>query len=321
MNFKKLFPLRPARAEELPNLSVKTHKHRFAISQLLITHYSLLSVIIMPELPEVETVVRRLRKPLIGQRIVRAQVSWARTIEAPSAATFCRHVRGAEFVAIERRGKYLLFELSSGETMLAHLRMTGDFVVCEADAERDRYMRVRWVLANGVELRYTDTRKFGRIVLTAQPDEWLGHLGPEPLSPSFTPKALAKILEGRATPIKPLLLNQERIAGLGNIYADEALHYARIHPQRAAHTLRVNEVKQLHQGIRAVLRKGIRLGGSTLYDHRFFDPFGKPGRMQNEFVVYHDPRREEKCCPRCGARIAHQIIAQRTAHFCPRCQR
>ena len=275
----------------------------------------------MPEMPEVETVVRGLRPHLVGQRIVRAQVWWSRTIAQPSAAAFTRRVRGQTIEALGRRAKYLLFHLDGGDTLITHLRMTGDFTLSEASAPRDRYTRVSFQLSNGKALWFTDIRKFGRITLTADPDSVLGHLGPEPLARTFTPQTLTAIVRDRATPIKPLLLNQERIAGLGNIYSDEALHYARIHPRRAAGSLTAREVKRLHEGIQFVLRKGIRLGGSTLYDYRFRDPFGKPGRMQEEFVVYHDPRREEKMCPRCGTRIAHQVIAQRSAHFCPRCQR
>jgi formamidopyrimidine-DNA glycosylase len=275
----------------------------------------------MPELPEVETVVRRLRPTLVGRRIERAQVLWARTIESPSASAFTRRVRGQTIASVERRAKYLLFKLASGDTLITHLRMTGDFVLQAAGAKLDPYVRVRFQLDGGPELWFSDVRKFGRIALTDAPDEFLGHLGPEPLARRFTPNALAEILRGRPTPIKPFLLNQERIAGLGNIYADEALHYAGIDPRRTAGSLTRAEVARLHEGIRFVLRKGIRLGGSTLYDSRFRDPFGKAGRMQEEFVVYHDPRRERKICPRCGGRIAHLVIAQRSAHFCPGCQR
>ncbi len=274
----------------------------------------------MPELPEVETVVRRLRPSLVGQRIERVQVLWARTVSLPSVPTFCRRLRGQAFEAIERRAKYLLFNLSGGSTLIAHLRMTGDFELCSACEPVDSYVRARFQLTSGDELRFGDVRKFGRLALTSEPDRLLGHLGLEPLARNFTPAALEKLLRGRTTPIKPFLLNQERIAGLGNIYADEALHYAGIHPQRPAGSLTAPEIEKLHQGIRAVLRQGIRLGGATLQDYRFLDPYGRPGRMQDEFVVYHDPRREHKLCPRCGTPIAHMVIAQRSAHFCPRCQ-
>ena len=275
----------------------------------------------MPELPEVETIVRRLRQPLVGQRIERAQVRWARTIASPSAATFVRRIHGQTVQALDRRAKYLLFHLSGGDTLITHLRMTGDYSLAQDDEPVDAYVRVRFMLANGQELRYSDVRKFGRMALTDQPERLLGHLGPEPLSRRFTPALLAGILRGRLTPIKPFLLNQEHIAGLGNIYADEALHYAAIHPRRPAGSLGRDEVERLHAGIRFVLRKGIRLGGATLYDSRFRDPFGRQGKMQDEFVVYHDPRREQKVCPRCGTRIVHQVIAQRSAHYCPGCQR
>jgi formamidopyrimidine-DNA glycosylase len=275
----------------------------------------------MPELPEVEIIVRRLRPALVGRRIDRAQVLWARTIAMPAPAQFARRVRAQTIVSLGRRAKYLLFKLSSGDTVITHLRMTGDFRFAPAGVKADPYLRVRFVLDDGQELRFTDVRKFGRIALAADTDAVLGHLGPEPLSRRFTPGALAGIVSGRPTPIKPFLLNQERIAGLGNIYADEALHYAAIHPTRAAGSLRPKEIKKLHEGIQFVLRKGIRLGGSTLYDRRFRDPFGKPGQMQEEFAVYYDPRRERKICARCGTPIVLQVIGQRSAHFCPRCQR
>ncbi len=275
----------------------------------------------MPELPEVQTIANRLRHALAGRRIERAQVFWSRTVALPSAAAFTRRLRGQTFESVGRRAKYLLFDLSSGDVLIAHLRMTGDFSLQPAGKPPDPYVRARFALSGGQDLWFTDVRKFGRIALTRDPDALLGHLGPEPLSRRFTPAALAAILRGRGTPIKTLLLNQERIAGLGNIYADEALHYAGIHPQRPSGSLSAAEVARLHEGIRYVLRKGIRLGGSTLADRRYRDPFGNPGKMQDEFVVYHDPRREEKVCPRCGARITHLVIAQRSAHFCPGCQR
>jgi formamidopyrimidine-DNA glycosylase len=275
----------------------------------------------MPELPEVETIVRRLRPALIGRRIERAHVLWARTIATPSAAQFARRLRGQTIDSLGRRAKYLLFNLSSGDTVMTHLRMTGDFSFAPAGEKAGPHLRVRFALDDGQELRFTDVRKFGRISLAPDIEELLGHLGPEPLSRRFTPLVLAEIVKGRPTPIKPFLLNQERIAGLGNIYADEALHYAAIHPRRAAGSLRPQEIKRLHAGIQFVLRKGIRLGGSTLYDRRFRDPFGNAGQMQEEFAVYHDPRREQKICARCGTPIVLQVIAQRSAHFCPGCQR
>jgi len=275
----------------------------------------------MPELPEVETIVRGLRPVLVGRRIERAQVLWARTIATPSAAAFARRLRGQRIESLGRRAKYVLISLSSGETVITHLRMTGDFSLGPVGEQAGAHLRVRFALDDGQELRFTDVRKFGRISLAADSEEVLGHLGPEPLSRRFTPVVLAEVLKDRPTPIKPFLLNQERIAGLGNIYADEALHYAAIHPRRAAGSLRLREIKRLHAGIQFVLRKGIRLGGSTLYDRRFRDPFGNAGRMQEEFAVYHDPRREQKICARCGTLIVLQVIAQRSAHFCPGCQR
>jgi formamidopyrimidine-DNA glycosylase len=275
----------------------------------------------MPELPEVETIVRRLRPALAARRIERAHVYWARTIATPSAAAFVRRVRSQTVESLGRRGKYLLFHLSHGDTLVTHLRMTGDFTLAASGAPADPYARVRFVLDDGLELRFTDVRKFGRLALTDDTDAYLAHLGPEPLARTFTPARLAQILSGRPTLIKPFLLDQGRIAGLGNIYADESLYYAGIHPQRTAGSLTSAEIERLHEGIQTVLRKGIRLGGSTLYDNRFRDPFGRQGRMQEEFVVYHDPRREQKLCPRCGAPIIHRVIAQRNAHFCPECQR
>ena len=275
----------------------------------------------MPELPEVETIVRRLRPALVGRRIERVQVHWPRTIASPTAATFARRVRAQTIESLDRRAKYLLFNLSGGDTVITHLRMTGDFSFGPVGAKPGSHLRVRFALDDGQALLFTDPRKFGRIWLAAEPEQVLGHLGPEPLSRRFTPRLLAEILKDRPTRIKPFLLNQERIAGLGNIYADEALHYAALHPSRAAGSLRPQEIKQLHAGIQFVLRKGIRLGGSTLYEGRYRDPFGQAGRMQEEFAVYHDPRREQKLCARCGTPIVLQVIAQRSAHFCPGCQR
>lgn len=275
----------------------------------------------MPELPEVETVVRRLRPALVGRTIVQADVYWPRTVESPSLPAFRRRVRGRTVTAIDRRAKYLQFRLSGGDTLVAHLRMTGDFSFHSAAERPDAHVRARFRLDDGRALWFSDVRKFGRLALTGDPDGYLSHLGLEPLGRQFTPRALAAVLRGRPTPIKPFLLDQARIAGLGNIYADEALYHAAIDPRRPAGQLLDAEIARLHTAIRFVLRKGIRLGGSTLYDGRFRDPMGKRGQMQEEFVVYHDPRREHKICPRCGTRIAHLVIAQRSAHFCPGCQK
>lgn len=279
----------------------------------------------MPELPEVETVARGLRPHLLSRVFTSVQVLWERTVDRPRVAVFCAALTGARVVDVSRRGKFITIELDTGQTLLTHLRMTGKLLLQPTSPPNDPtnqptadpYARVRFELDDGSWLVFSDTRKFGRMFLVEDPLEVLGDLGPEPLDGSFTPERLAEMLVRRRGRIKPLLLNQSFIAGLGNIYADEALWRARIHPLRTADTLTVDEISALHSGIVSVLDEAIGGGGTSLRDNQYRRPDGGSGAYQDLLAVYG---RASQTCPRCGVTIERIVITQRGSHFCPRCQ-
>ena len=221
---------------------------------------------------------------------------------------------------VDRRGKYLLWRLASGRTLVVHLRMTGSFRHAPTgELPADTHRRATVLLDTGAEVAYRDVRRFGTWELL---DE--GHLrpylatrlGPEPLAPSFSAARLATIAEGRRSPVKAFLLDQRRVAGIGNIYADEALWRARIHPLRPTGELDGDEVARLHRAVRAALRRGVELQGSTLRD--YVTPDGDGGGMQNEFHVYG---RLGEPCDRCGRPIERIVVGGRGTWFCPHCQR
>ena len=270
----------------------------------------------MPELPEVETVVRDLRVPLIGRRIVNMWQDWEPTIHSPGAAEFAARVRGQAITAIDRRGKYILIQLEH-DTLVIHLKMSGRLYVVAAEAanEADKWVHVRFDLDAGRQLRFSDVRKFGRVYLTADVGTLLAHLGPEPLSEEFTLGYFHEGMNGRKRAIKALLLEQEFIAGVGNIYADEALFRAGIHPTTPVHQLTEDDAALLHQTIRDALLLGIQHEGASINWYR--KPDGEKGESQNHFYVYG---RAELPCRQCGARINKMRVAQRGTHFCPECQ-
>ncbi len=274
----------------------------------------------MPELPEVETVRRRLGPVLEGATIARVEIVDSRLTRPVDPAFVADGLVGERIAAVERRGKYLLWRLDSGRTLVVHLRMTGSLRHAPVgELPEDAYRRATLELDTGAEVGYRDVRRFGTWELL---DE--GHLrpylaarlGPEPLAPSFTAARLARLVEGRRAPIKAFLLDQRRIAGIGNIYADEALWRARIHPRRPAGELEADEIARLHRAIRAALRRGVELQGSTLRD--YVTPDGASGRMQREFHVYG---RLGEPCDRCGHPIERTVVSGRGTWFCPHCQR
>jgi formamidopyrimidine-DNA glycosylase len=270
----------------------------------------------VPELPEVETIVRNLRvgsngsPSLVGRRIERVTLRWPGHVASPSAAIFRRRIRGQVVREVSRRGKFLVFPLDRG-TLLVHLKMSGDLTLAAADVPTDRFERTTFHLDQGWELRFSDARKFGRVYLLDSPASLLGGLGPEPLNPDFTASALAERLASRRRALKPLLLDQSFLAGIGNIYADEALHRARLHPLRRSDTLTPEEARRLWRGIRDALRQGLRHNGASL------DWVYRGGEFQNHFRVY---QRTGEPCPVCGADIVRRVIGQRAAHYCPSCQ-
>lgn len=275
----------------------------------------------MPELPEVETFVRELEPDLRGRKVVDAAVHWSKIIAAPAAEEFCQQIVGEEFVTFGRRAKYMLLGFNSGATLIVHLRMTGHLHVLPADAQADKHTHVVMRLDDGCMLHYQDPRKFGRLWLVRDVEPILRKLSAEPLSDAFTTKWLGECLQSRNAPIKALLLDQSISAGVGNIYADESLHLAGIHPTRAGASLKAAEIKKLHAAIRTVLQQGIdkhgsSLGGSVLTNYR--RPNGELGQMQDEFQVYD---RAGEACRKCGKPIERLVIAQRSSHFCGKCQK
>ncbi len=278
----------------------------------------------MPELPEVEYIARQLRQALVGRTISDVRVNWSPAIAHPDADTFCAELPGARVLEIDRRAKYLLVALSGAQTLLIHRRMTGNLLLFPAAAgdspweeTPDPYCRAVFLLDDGRRLVFTDPRKFGRIALypTSEVSAALAGLGLEPLSAEFTPEALAALLAGRSRQMKPLLLDQTCIAGIGNIYADESLFRAGIHPLRRAETLTPQEVARLHEAIRAVLELGIEHGGTTFGRHQ--DIWGEAGRNRAHLAVY---QRAGEPCLRCGTPLVRMVVAQRGTHFCPTCQ-
>lgn len=277
----------------------------------------------MPELPEVETSLRDLEPHLHARTVVAAQVTWPRTVGAPGLDEFLTRVIGQRFVGFARRGKYMIFSMDGGDALIVHLRMTGRLSVEAADAAADKHTHVVLTLDDGRRLHFRDPRKFGRIWLVADAESVVGKLGPEVWDRDFSVTALRKQLEGRKAPIKALLLDQTIAAGIGNIYADEVLFAARIHPARPAGSLTPSEVKRLHSAIRYLLARAIEQGGSSLggastnYRRPVGDE-GSPGGFQAQHQVF---RRTGQPCPRCGTPIARIVVAQRSTHFCPHCQR
>jgi formamidopyrimidine-DNA glycosylase len=297
----------------------------------------------MPELPEVETVARDLQRWVAGAQITDAEVHWERTIRHPQPPEqFVAEVRGATIARVGRRAKSLLLHLADGRVMTVALRMTGALIVTSPGTPEDPYVRVVFHLADGRQLRYRDVRKFGRIGLfeggglrrrhgarrarrgrrgVAEEsaryrvgDVFARH-GPEPLSASFTAERLAQRLQGRSARLKSLLLDQSFVAGIGNIYADEALWLARLHPLRAAYALTPDEVRRLHRSIQKVLRQGITNRGASFSD--YVGANGEPGENAERLSVY---RRTGAPCLRCGRPIDRIVVGQRSTHFCPHCQ-
>lgn len=270
----------------------------------------------MPELPEVEYVARQLQTELVGSRIVSAHVAWARSIRGMDTREFEARMAGQTVARIGRRGKLLLIYLDGGMALVVHRRMSGNLYV-SPPAPEDAYTRVSFLLGDERRLLYSDPRKFGRLALVSEPElaAIFARLGPEPLAPEFTPVVLAEQLAGTTRMIKAALLDQSIVAGMGNIYADEALFRAGIHPLRPANELTAEEVVALHSGIRGALETGIEHGGTTFGRHR--DAYNEAGTNLDHLNVY---RRTGQPCRRCSTPIQRIVVAQRGTHFCPRCQ-
>ena len=267
----------------------------------------------MPELPEVETVRASLEPLLAGRTFEHVEILDARLTRPLDPAQVAAELQGERVEAVERRGKYLVLRLETGRALVVHLRMTGSF-----RAEDTPHTRAVITLDDATRIVYRDVRRFGTWLLLepGEVDTYLeARLGAEPLGRGFGPKALATALEGRRAPIKAALLDQRTVAGLGNIYVDEALWRARIHPLRPARELDAGEIRALHRAIRAALRMGIARQGATLRDYA--QPDGRRGGMQHEFKVYG---RGGEPCDRCGTPIEKTRAGGRGTWYCPACQ-
>jgi formamidopyrimidine-DNA glycosylase len=274
----------------------------------------------MPELPEVETIARDLNAGgIVGKTLAGAQVFWERTIAEPSAAEFCRLVPQKRVLGVRRRGKFLVLDLADGSCLLIHLRMSGRLHWVPKGTARERHEHVVLSFADGNELRFHDPRKFGRMYLTSEAETILGRLGPEPLDPAFTVQRLQMLMKSRQRQLKPLLLDQTVIAGLGNIYVDEALWEARLDPRQPSDTLSLRKIAALHAAIQTVLRRGLKNLGTSLGTGKanFYSVGRRRGRNRNALKVF---RRTEEPCPRCTAKIKRIIVGQRSTHVCPKCQ-
>ena len=290
----------------------------------------------MPELPEVETIARKLRPELVGKSITKANLLWYRTLATPTPTKFKREIVGQEIKAVGRRAKYVHIHLSKYH-LFVHLRMSGDLYIKEEKTIPEKHDRLIFTLtptplrlppfsskmggekegggeapgAREISLVFNDTRKFGRVWLVRDPDEVIGGLGPEPLSDEFTPQILYDDLQSHHRQLKPLLLDQTFLAGMGNIYTDEALHMARLHPLAVSNSVNREQAQALWEAIRAVLQEGIRRNGASI------DWVYRGGEFQNYFRVYD---RKGQPCPVCGTAIERLVVGQRGTHVCPNCQ-
>jgi formamidopyrimidine-DNA glycosylase len=287
----------------------------------------------MPELPEVETIARGLRPEIVGREICGVMLRWSRTLATPSEQEFLEAIVGLRIQDVSRRGKFLRLILEpaspplslastdphvggAGEgspalELLIHLRMSGDLRLESPEYTPATHDRLILSLSGGTLLVFNDTRKFGRVWLTDHPDQVTGTLGPEPLSDEFTPHWLYEALHRRHRQLKPLLLDQTFLAGLGNIYTDETLHMARLHPLRLSDSLDEEEAVRLWNSIRETLRIGIENNGASI------DWVYRGGGYQHHFRVYG---RTGQPCPVCGTPIERILVGQRSTHFCPNCQ-
>ncbi|HET9589886.1 MAG TPA: bifunctional DNA-formamidopyrimidine glycosylase/DNA-(apurinic or apyrimidinic site) lyase [Anaerolineales bacterium] len=275
----------------------------------------------MPELPEVETIVRKLKPDLVGKMILGADLRWPRTLASPVGKKFKERIEGQKIRDVSRRAKYFILHLSSSRdgfasqgnasSLLIHLRMSGDLFLRESKIRPEKHDRLILRLSGNMALVFNDTRKFGRVWLTTTPEMVLGKLGPEPLSRNFTSQWLHAALHNRHRQLKPLLLDQTFLAGLGNIYTDEALHIAKLHPLAASDAITADQAEALQAAVRAVLKEGIRRNGASI------DWVYRGGEFQNHFRVYD---RAGKPCPVCGTIIERMVVGQRSTHYCPQCQ-
>jgi formamidopyrimidine-DNA glycosylase len=274
----------------------------------------------MPELPEVETIRRQLAPAIEGRRIDAVQISDPKWCEPAPPEEVEQAIEGRRIERLDRRGKWLIWELADEVYLVMHLRMTGNLLLVPAGDTEQRFKRVQFDLDDGRHVLFCDARRFGTGVVLlghdALQDYFASRVGIEPLGPDFTAEALRAMAKDRKAPVKAFLLSQERVAGVGNIYADEALWRSKIHPLRPVGTLKAQQIESLHEAVIHVLHAGIDAKGATIDDYR--DASGAEGSFQDKFQVH---LREGEPCPRCGSTIRKIRAAGRGTYFCPNCQR
>jgi formamidopyrimidine-DNA glycosylase len=271
----------------------------------------------MPELAEVEYVVRQMRTSIVGAEFAAVTVLWQKSISHPDVATFIHELIGRQIAQIDRRAKLVIFRLADGDALTVHRRMSGNLMLREAGQPDLPYLCVEFTFTDGRRVQYTDPRKFGRLALWSAADlpTVLAAYGVEPLSVDFTVARLTQLMHTHHRAMKPLLLDQSVIAGLGNIYVDEALLQAKIHPARQSDTLTPDEITRLRTAIIAVLELGIAHGGTSFGRHQDF--FGVAGSNFSHVKAY---KQEGKPCPTCGTPIRRIVVGQRGTRICPHCQ-
>ena len=271
----------------------------------------------MPELPEVETIKRDIEKSLIGHKIEDVWWDWAKSLK-PDPETFKKAVLGRKFTAIGRRAKLLIFKLN-GVPFITHLKLSGRLLYRNQTDKADQFTHVILKLDKGKELRFADLRKFGWVRVLkdeGELDEVLAEFGIEPFTPDFTLESFKKILNSKKTSVKPLLMDQAMIAGVGNIYADESLWCAKIHPEMSANKLSNDQVSKLFDCVQKVLKEGIKDRGTSV--DMYLDLFGEKGKHAQNLQVF---RKNGQACPRCGIIIKKTRVGGRGTHFCPNCQK
>jgi formamidopyrimidine-DNA glycosylase len=272
----------------------------------------------VPELPEVEVVRRGLAREVTGRDVTSVVVSGVRTVRRQLAETLIDRLRGARLGEAGRIGKFLLVPLDDGaDTMVIHLRMSGQLLLTAPEWPVAKHTHAVLGLSDGRELRFVDPRTFGELFIAPSPVAALAHLGPDPLSAGWSAAVLGRGLAGRTGRLKLLLMDQRFVAGIGNIYSDEALFEAGLRFDRPAGSLSVDEVNRLHKAVRTTLREAVRHRGSSLRDAQYVDLFGAPGAYQNRHRVYG---REGEACPRCGGPVRRISLGGRSTFLCDTCQ-
>jgi formamidopyrimidine-DNA glycosylase len=269
----------------------------------------------MPELPEVETIKNELLPYVVGRSVSGVTLFWEGMLQKTTPAEFHSRICGQRITGISRRGKYLIFSLDSGDLLIIHLRMTGALLIGKDSSEPPEFTRAIIHLDDSSSIFFRDPRKFGKMRLVRGDDAVFGRMGPEPLEPDFTPRVLAGLLAKRKAPLKAVLIDQNVIAGIGNMYADEALFSAGIHPLRAANSLSRGESRRLHRAIQQVLRTAIGNKGASI--RSYFRPGGELGSAHVQFRVAH---RGGKPCPVCSTPIERIVVRGRGSYLCPGCQ-